>query len=75
MGLIRGSRRPLRVPLRYPDVEGGIDEHGHYVRCTFELPRGSFATAVLREIMKPELAGESGAPADETEMDERSQDE
>jgi tRNA(Glu) U13 pseudouridine synthase TruD len=30
-----------------------VDEHGAYVRCVFELPRGSFATVVLREIMKP----------------------
>lgn len=49
-----GARRPLRIPIKDPDVEGGIDEHGAYVRCAFELPRGAFATAVLREIMKPE---------------------
>jgi tRNA(Glu) U13 pseudouridine synthase TruD len=45
-----------------PEVEGGVDEHGAYVRCAFELPRGAFATVVLREIMKPagdELAQES----------------
>lgn len=55
--LLEGARRPLRVPLIDPDVEGGIDEHGHFVRVAFELPRGSFATVVLREIMKP--GGES----------------
>src|SRR5690606_7547474 len=49
-----GARRPLRVPLIDPDVEGGLDEHGEYVRVAFELPPGSFATAVLREVMKPE---------------------
>jgi len=34
-----------------------------YVRAGFELPRGAFATVVLREIMKPEAvieAEESG---------------
>ncbi len=49
---IEGARRPLRVPLTYPDIEGGMDEHGAYIRCRFELPRGSFATVVMDEIMK-----------------------
>ncbi len=52
-GMLDGARRPLRVPVIDPAVEGGVDEHGPYVRCAFELPRGSFATVVLREIMKP----------------------
>ncbi len=51
-----GRRRPLRVPVIDPEVEGGVDEHGSYVRCAFELPRGSFATVVLREVMKPTSA-------------------
>lgn len=50
--LIGGERRSLRVPVIDPEVEGGVDEHGAYVRCAFELPKGSFATIVLREIMK-----------------------
>jgi tRNA pseudouridine13 synthase len=53
---LEGKRRALRVPVIDPEVEGGVDEHGAYVRCAFELPRGSFATVVLREIMKPEKA-------------------
>ncbi len=51
-----GARRPLRIPLLDPEVEGGADEHGEYVRVAFELPAGSYATVVLREIMKPEAA-------------------
>jgi tRNA pseudouridine13 synthase len=51
-----GKRRPLRVPVIDPEVEGGVDEHGPYVRCAFELPKGSFATVVLREVMKPAAA-------------------
>ncbi|MCC6681157.1 MAG: tRNA pseudouridine(13) synthase TruD [Phycisphaeraceae bacterium] len=47
-----GQRRPLRVPMRDAEVSGGVDEQGPYVRLAFELPRGSFATTVLREIMK-----------------------
>ena len=54
---MNGQRRPLRVPVIDPEVEGGIDEHGHYVRCAFDLPRGSFATVVLREIIKPRSSG------------------
>lgn len=49
-----GARRPLRVPLSYPDVEAGGDEHGPYIRCSFELPAGAFATVAMREVMKPE---------------------
>ncbi len=61
-----GDRRSLRVPLMYPDVEAGADEHGLFVRCSFELPPGAFATTVMQEIMKPQpTAGEpdAGAPA------------
>jgi tRNA pseudouridine13 synthase len=53
-GTMDGDRRPLRVPLRYPQVEGGADEHGTYVRCAFELPKGSFATQAMAEVMKPD---------------------
>jgi tRNA pseudouridine13 synthase len=49
---IAGERRALRIRLTDPDVEGGVDEHGSYVRLAFDLPRGGFATAVLREVMK-----------------------
>lgn len=47
-----GERRPLRVPITQVDVEGGMDEHGAYIKCIFELPRGSFATTVMHEVMK-----------------------
>jgi tRNA pseudouridine13 synthase len=50
--MVRGDRRPLRIKLSDPDVEGGVDENGPYIRCAFELPRGSFATTVMDEIMK-----------------------
>ncbi|MFM9957871.1 MAG: tRNA pseudouridine(13) synthase TruD [Phycisphaerales bacterium] len=51
-GFASGGRRPLRVPLRDPLVEGGSDEHGEYVRCAFDLPSGAYATLVMREVMK-----------------------
>lgn len=66
---LAGARRPLRVRLTDPDVEGGIDEHGHYIRVAFDLPRGAFATTVLREIMKPELAGTT-TPSESEETDD-----
>ncbi len=63
-GSLPGERKPLRVPLTDPEVEGGADEHGPYVRCAFDLPRGAFATSVMEEVMK---ADRSGAPMIETE--------
>lgn len=55
-----GGRRAYRIMLREPSVEGGVDEHGPYIKCGFELPAGSFATVVMREIMKnDQLLGEA----------------
>ncbi len=64
--LIEGKRRALRVPLTVPMVEGGVDEHGAFIRVAFDLPRGSFATAVLPEIMK-----NPAAEVDEGEVAEK----
>jgi tRNA pseudouridine13 synthase len=61
--LIEGARRPLRVALKFPGLEAGADEHGPYVRVAFDLPRGSFATVVLEEIMKTGAEAQ-GADAD-----------
>jgi tRNA pseudouridine13 synthase len=49
-----GARRPMRLPIKDADISGGGDEQGPYVRLAFELPRGAYATVVLREIMKTE---------------------
>jgi tRNA pseudouridine13 synthase len=51
-----GKRRPLRVPVTNADISGGVDEHGGYVRLAFDLPRGAFATIVLREVMKADTS-------------------
>lgn len=64
--LVEGTRRPLRVPVGDPEVEAGADEHGEFIRCAFDLPRGAFATVVLREVMKPE-GGAVGGAEDEHE--------
>lgn len=47
-----GARRPFRIPLQDPQVDAGVDEHGHYIRCAFGLSAGAFATVVMREITK-----------------------
>jgi tRNA pseudouridine13 synthase len=49
----RGERRALRVPLRDPEVTAFEDDGQSCLRLGFGLPAGSFATAVLAEIMKP----------------------
>jgi tRNA pseudouridine13 synthase len=43
-----GERRPMRVPLR--EVAAGSDGEG--LLLAFRLPKGSYATAVLHEVMK-----------------------
>jgi len=50
--MIGGDRRPMRMAVIEPEIEGGCDEHGGYIRCAFELPRGAFATTVMDEVMK-----------------------
>lgn len=44
----RGERRPLRVPVEEPRAEA-VDGGG--LRLSFTLPRGAYATAVLRELL------------------------
>jgi len=51
-----GERRPLRVPLESPGVRP--DGDGTIV-VSFGLPRGSFATVVLDEIMKSSIVQSS----------------
>jgi tRNA pseudouridine13 synthase len=53
-----GQRRPLFVPIHEPTAEVGEDELGPYIRCRFELPRGSYATVVLDEVIKSGMSAE-----------------
>lgn len=64
-----GARRPMRIFIKDPEISGGLDEHGPYIRVAFELPRGSFATMVLREIMKPCIDAPRGDMGFDTEED------
>lgn len=45
---MEGERRPLRVPLG--DIAAEMDDDG--MLLSFSLPKGAYATSVLREIMK-----------------------
>jgi tRNA pseudouridine13 synthase len=48
---MKGERRPLRVPLTGADVR----QEGKDLLLSFILPRGSYATSVLREVMKSDI--------------------
>ena len=57
----RGDRRPLRVPVHNPQVQSGRDEpHGSYIKISFELPKGAYATGVLSEVMGIDAVEERG---------------
>lgn len=49
---MEGERRPLRVPLGTFEARA----EGSDLVLGFSLPRGSYATAVLAEVMKPETS-------------------
>lgn len=50
---LEGERRPLRVPLGEPQLAADEDS----LVLEFSLPRGAYATTVLREVMKPAERG------------------
>ncbi|MCL5965474.1 MAG: tRNA pseudouridine(13) synthase TruD [Deinococcus sp.] len=58
----RGARRALRFPLG----EWGVEESGDGLWVSFFLPKGAYATSLLREIMKknPEAANLETASLD-----------
>ena len=49
---LTGARRPLRVPLSDPVIGFAEDQHGSFLRLSFQLPPGSYATVVTRELCK-----------------------
>lgn len=49
---VKGTRRPLRVRPENVELAGGVDDFGPHVTVGFTLPAGSFATVLLRELMK-----------------------
>lgn len=59
-----GVRRPLRVFFANWEVEGGVDEHGAFIRCAFDLPKGAFATVLMRELLGATVPSIDGQHAD-----------
>jgi tRNA pseudouridine13 synthase len=51
---LEGERRTLRIQLGEPEMQ----PDGDCLLLEFSLPKGAYATSVLREIMKTELNGE-----------------
>jgi tRNA pseudouridine13 synthase len=64
----KGARRPLRFQLREAQLELGADDRGAYLELRFSLPRGCYATSVLRELFTDavELEPSASPLADET---------
>jgi tRNA pseudouridine13 synthase len=55
IGEFEGERRPFRIPVRDASIveaPPGDSDAGPSIVVSFELPRGAYATAVLREVMK-----------------------
>jgi tRNA pseudouridine13 synthase len=59
----KGARRPLRVRPTDTKLEAGVDESGPYITVAFTLPAGSFATTLLRELMKNDEHQPATTPA------------
>lgn len=63
---VKGARRALRVQPSDTHLASGVDEHGPHITVAFTLPAGSYATVLMRELMKtPEADSEAAAPAQE----------
>jgi tRNA pseudouridine13 synthase len=60
---VKGARRPLRVRPTETRLEAGVDEHGGFITVAFSLPAGSYATVLLRELMKtPSISSSPDVP-------------
>ena len=51
-----GTRRELLAPLGPVRFDAGTDAHGEHLELSFFLLKGSYATCLLREVMKSEAA-------------------
>ncbi|MGB7158788.1 MAG: tRNA pseudouridine(13) synthase TruD, partial [Tepidisphaeraceae bacterium] len=65
---VKGARRPLRVRPEDVQLEGGVDDHGAHVTVAFTLSAGSFATVLLRELMKSDGKPAAASPAEDPEQ-------
>lgn len=54
---VRGGRRPLRFQPTDAQIRLGADRRGVYLEFAFTLPRGCYATALLRELFTEQAVG------------------
>jgi tRNA(Glu) U13 pseudouridine synthase TruD len=60
-----GSRRTARVrPLRWK-----VNDEKNGLLLSFQLPKGAYATAVLRELLKPQESIEDNSAVDSDVLD------
>jgi tRNA(Glu) U13 pseudouridine synthase TruD len=52
LGMITDERRPYRTPSQTPQISAGVDNHGNYIKFTFDLPRSGYVTTVLQQVLK-----------------------
>jgi tRNA pseudouridine13 synthase len=52
----RGGRRPLRFLPKDVSIRGGNDQYGDFLELGFTLDSGCYATTLLREIAKSDIA-------------------
>lgn len=64
---VKGSRRPLRFQISAVQFSLGADNRGAYLELRFALPRGCYATALLRELFDVESADRASLNREETE--------
>jgi tRNA pseudouridine13 synthase len=53
---IKGARRPLRMRPENAAISSGNDASGEYLELRFDLPSGSYATVLVREFLKHDVA-------------------
>ncbi len=53
---VKGGRRAMRFFPTDLTVSRGVDDRGMFIELAFSLPPGSFATVLLAEIMKTDVA-------------------
>jgi tRNA(Glu) U13 pseudouridine synthase TruD len=46
----------VRVQPKDVQLAAGVDDHGGHITVAFTLPAGSFATVLLRELMKTDVS-------------------
>jgi tRNA pseudouridine13 synthase len=63
----KGHRRPLRFPVTDAHIALGADPRGEYLELRFTLPRGCYATAVMRELFQAAGSDDKQSESQRTE--------